>query len=268
MKFSISQVQGNPSIGETLKEIPWYTPSPEIEKTDGSVNPSKKVRIAKKEPKKPKAQTNAGKLAEQNPHTCILDSEIQPENIIPGSPEFVPYKRLKLSGKGSKGLKLKGLINNSEMVNTKQMLKLSEMSPEEKKIHNRKARDLRVKLRAERLAKANTKDHKTSQGGKAPHTQFATKAARKSSAPAAKPCRNWSIQAIHEIKRFQCSVDLLIPLLSFNHLIREVAQDFRYGLHFQSLAILALQEACEMFLVQLFESANLANGSPKGFLSC
>ena len=52
-------VQGNPSIGETLKEIPWYTPSPEIKKTDGSVNYSKKVRIAKKEPKKPKAQTNA-----------------------------------------------------------------------------------------------------------------------------------------------------------------------------------------------------------------
>ena len=54
------------------------------------------------------------------------------------------------------------------MVKTKQMPKLSEMSPEEKKIHNRKARDLRAKLQAKRLAKANTKDRKTSQGGKAP----------------------------------------------------------------------------------------------------
>ena len=61
-----------------------------------------------------------------------------------------------------------------------------------------------------------------------------------------------------EIKHFQRSVNLLIPLLSFNRVIREVAQDFHYDLCFQSSAILALQEACEMFLVQLFKSANLS----------
>ena len=50
---------------------------------------------------------------------------------------------------------------------------------------------------------------------------------------------------------------LLIPLLPFQRLIREVAQDFKVELHFQSRAILAIQEAAEAFLVQLFESVNL-----------
>ena len=39
--------------------------------------------------------------------------------------------------------------------------------------------------------------------------------------------------------------------------MREVAQNFRPNLRFQSLAILALQEAQEQFLVMLFESINL-----------
>ena len=65
------------------------------------------------------------------------------------------------------------------------------------------------------------------------------------------------MQALREIHRFQKSVDLLIPLLPFQRLVREVAQDFRTNLHFQSSAILALQEAAEQFLVMLFESVNL-----------
>ena len=52
-------------------------------------------------------------------------------------------------------------------------------------------------------------------------------------------------------------MDLLIPLLPFQWLIHEITQDFRIGLQFQSGAILALQEAVETFLVQMFESANL-----------
>ena len=59
------------------------------------------------------------------------------------------------------------------------------------------------------------------------------------------------------IHHFQKSVGLLIPLLPFQCLIREIAQDFKYDLHFQSGAILALQEAVEMFLVQMFKRANL-----------
>ena len=252
-------VQGNKSISEKLSEVLWYSPTSKRKRTDGSAICTKKVKIAKKEPcksvKQPK--TNAKILAENNPHTKILDSEISVENIIPGSPSYIPYKRHK--GKGSKGPKLKNTIYDSDMVRTKQTRKLSEMTAEEKKAHDKKARDCRADLHAKCLA-STTKDRKTMQGGKALHKLLATKATRKNGAAATptKPCHNWSIQAICEIKRFQPTVDLLIPLLSFNRVIREVTQDFHYDLHFQTSAILVLQEACDMFLLQLFKSTNLA----------
>merc|ERR1719391_474595 len=69
-------------------------------------------------------------------------------------------------------------------------------------------------------------------------------------------------QALKEIRKYQKSVDLLIPALPFSRLVRETAhnilgfqhlQDFR----FQSAALMALQEACEAFLVILFEDSLL-----------
>jgi histone H3/H4 len=39
---------------------------------------------------------------------------------------------------------------------------------------------------------------------------------------------------------------------------REIAQDFKTDLRFQSNAVLALQEASEAYLVGLFEDTNLA----------
>ena len=62
---------------------------------------------------------------------------------------------------------------------------------------------------------------------------------------------------MREICHYQKSVNLLIPLLPFQRLVREITQDFKMDLHFQSSAILALQEAVETWLVGLFESANL-----------
>ena len=120
-------------------------------------------------------QTNDGRLAELKPHTRIPDSKIQPKNIILGSPKYIPYKRPKSlgKGKGGKGPKLKNMVNNVEMVRTKQTPKLDEMTSE-KKTYNEKARYLWTKLWAKRLARANTKDHKTS-SGKAPCKQLATK---------------------------------------------------------------------------------------------
>ena len=67
----------------------------------------------------------------------------------------------------------------------------------------------------------------------------------------------YTLIAMREIHHFQKSVDLLIPLLPFQWLVCEITQDFRMDLHFQSSAILALQEAAETWLVQLFESTNL-----------
>ena len=45
--------------------------------------------------------------------------------------------------------------------------------------------------------------------------------------------------------------------MPFQRLVREIAQDFKTDLRFQSTAIMALQEASEGYLVSLFEDTNL-----------
>jgi histone H3 len=94
-----------------------------------------------------------------------------------------------------------------------------------------------------------------STGGKAPRKQLASKAARKS-APSTggvkKPHRfRPGAVALREIRRYQKSTELLIRKLPFQRLVREVAQDFRADLRFQSHAIMALQEASEAYLTSL-----------------
>jgi histone H3 len=59
--------------------------------------------------------------------------------------------------------------------------------------------------------------------------------------------------ALREIRRYQKSTELLIRKLPFQRLVREIAQDFKTDLRFQSSAIGALQEAVEAYLVSLFE---------------
>ena len=63
--------------------------------------------------------------------------------------------------------------------------------------------------------------------------------------------------ALREIRKFQKTTCLLFRKLGFQRLVREIAQDFKTDLRFQSYAILALQEAAEAYLVGLFEDANL-----------
>ncbi|XP_047652995.1 uncharacterized protein LOC125136316 [Phacochoerus africanus] len=113
------------------------------------------------------------------------------------------------------------------------------------------------------LVMARTKQTaRKSTGGKAPRKQLATKAARKS-APATggvkKPHRyRPGTVALREIRRYQKSTELLIRKLPFQRLVREIAQDFKTDLRFQSSAVMALQEACEAYLVGLFEDTNLS----------
>ena len=52
-------------------------------------------------------------------------------------------------------------------------------------------------------------------------------------------------------------MELLICKLPFNHLVHEIAQDFKTDLRFQREVIGALQEAAEAYLVSLFEDTNL-----------
>ena len=238
------EVQHIPSISQSLGTV-WETPKRKV--TDGSANRTKKAKVAEKEPRR-----NISKqMAEANPRTKIPDSEIRIENIIQGSPSFVPHKiKVKTPrsrGKGVEEAKRNIMNSDSGMAWTKKTLTVKQ----------------RV-ARAGRAAKAAKvilpKPRQTPSGGKAPWKQLATKAAHKQGSGQGvkpKPRQNYAMIALREIRHFQRSVDLLIPLLPFQRLVREIAQDFRMDLRFQSSAILALQEAAEAWLVSLFESTNL-----------
>jgi histone H3 len=117
-----------------------------------------------------------------------------------------------------------------------------------------------------------------STGGKAPRKQLASKGSRggqkestRATTPvdttpnmqskAARRVKKYRFKpgtvALREIRRYQKNADLLIRKIPFQRLVREIAQDFKTDLRFQSLAILALQEASEIYLVSLFEDTNL-----------
>ena len=63
--------------------------------------------------------------------------------------------------------------------------------------------------------------------------------------------------ALKDIRHYQGSTALLIRKLPFQRVVREIAQDFKTDLRFQSAAVLCLQEAAEAYLVRLFDDANL-----------
>ncbi|CAM6127456.1 unnamed protein product [Calypogeia fissa] len=123
-----------------------------------------------------------------------------------------------------------------------------------------------------------------SHGGKAPPKILATKAALRmntSNAPLKRLYRyKPGTVALREIRKYQKGTDLLIReeatdravrqfcLLirrkgkarskhPFQRLVRELAQEFKADLRFQSHAVLALQEAAETYLVAIFEDTNL-----------
>jgi len=100
-----------------------------------------------------------------------------------------------------------------------------------------------------------------STGGQVPRKHLATKAARKSVAATGgvkKPHRyRPGTVALREIRRYQKSTDLLIKKAPFFRLVKEITQNFKVDIKFQSLAVLALQEAAEAYLVGIFEDTNL-----------
>ena len=128
----------------------------------------------------------------------------------------------------------------------------------------------RIKYTQRRL-----KNRKTTEPGKAARKQLATKAARKQVASTVRagrknPSRTQSTGgvkkpkrfrpgtvALREIRRYQKSTDLLIRKLPMSRLIREIAQDFKTDLRFQTGAIGTLHEASEYYLVELFDDTNL-----------
>jgi histone H3 len=111
-----------------------------------------------------------------------------------------------------------------------------------------------------------------STGGKAPQCQLATKAAQKDSTRAAwkaarhtpgamrKPHRyRPGTVALRKIRRYQKSTDLFIRKAPFQRLVRKIAETMTINgedPRFQSTALLALHEASEVYLVNLFEDTN------------
>ena len=65
------------------------------------------------------------------------------------------------------------------------------------------------------------------------------------------------VMALREIRHYQKSMAFLIRKLPFQRLVREIAQDFKMDLRFQSAAITCLQEASEAYIVGLLEDSNL-----------
>ena len=70
--------------------------------------------------------------------------------------------------------------------------------------------------------------------------------------------RRPGIASLMEIRYYQKHVELLIPLLAFSRLVREVATEVSSkNFRFQSAAIKALQEESEAYLIGLLEDSQL-----------
>ena len=113
------------------------------------------------------------------------------------------------------------------------------------------------------MARTKQTARKTTTAGKTPKKHLATKAAKKVTATTTtsgvkKPHRfRPGTVALREIRKYQKSTELLVRKLPFQRLVREIAQEYKTDLRFQSSAVLALQEAAEAYLVGLFEDTNL-----------
>jgi histone H3 len=112
------------------------------------------------------------------------------------------------------------------------------------------------------MARTKQTARKSIRGGKAPRVKSAslqkTTRATTNSNTNKKPHRyRPGTVALSQIRKYQKSAELLLRKLPFQRLVREIALDFQNDLRFQSTAILALQEASEVYLVSLFEDTNL-----------
>ena len=71
------------------------------------------------------------------------------------------------------------------------------------------------------------------------------------------------VKAMHEVKHYQNTTELLIPKVSFQRVVRELCETIKRDIRFESQALLALQQAAESYLVGLFKDANLCTAHAK-----
>jgi histone H3 len=96
-------------------------------------------------------------------------------------------------------------------------------------------------------------------GGQVPTKSLSHKAARKTLTGRVKKPRRYKpgTVALRQIRRYQRSTELLIRKVPLQRLVREIAQNFKSDIRFQSSAISAIQESAEAYLVSLFDDTNL-----------
>ncbi len=71
--------------------------------------------------------------------------------------------------------------------------------------------------------------------------------------------------ALREIRKFQKTTNPLIRIAPFQRLVRELAQEIgKSNLQRQSTAVLALQEAVEYFMIDVFNDTNFCTMHGKG----
>jgi len=99
-----------------------------------------------------------------------------------------------------------------------------------------------------------------STGGKAPRKRLTMKATQKTRPTIGGVKKATKVRpgmlAICEIRALQKSVDTLIPKRPFGYLVREIVLNYGGGIRFRTEALLALQEAAEAYLVEIFKDTN------------
>lgn len=112
---------------------------------------------------------------------------------------------------------------------------------------------------------ARTKESSRKSAGKVPRKGIATKGKKSASKKAKKAAGSSGSSgvkkpfrfhpgtvALREIRRYQKGTELLLRKAPFQRLVREIALSGKEGLRFQSSAVLAMQEATESHMVNLF----------------
>ena len=112
------------------------------------------------------------------------------------------------------------------------------------------------------MARVKQTAHKST-GGVPPRYHLATKAAQlagQKGIAMRKPHR-WrpGTVAAREIRKFQKTTDLLLRKTPFQHLVQEIVHNMsrKSDLQMQGIDLLALQEAAEYFMVDVFNDTNL-----------
>ena len=108
---------------------------------------------------------------------------------------------------------------------------------------------------------ARTKESSRKSTGKLPREVLVTKGKKSAAAKASQSTSQNQKKAhrfrpgtvaLRDIRRYQRGTDLLLRKLPFQRIVREIAMTGKDGLRFQASAVLAMQEATEAHLVNLF----------------